>query len=216
MQVLIRFLAATLLAALFNVGGVHPGSAAESAFRGWFAPAEVPDRKWGFMVFHGQMSNRSFAGTLEPLNGTDRADIWFLGGAVNRYIGRWRYLTFEAEAGAGYQYADGSGNDTGQVWLALYARYANFPWNKWLKTTLGVNTGLNLAFKQTDFEESFSSHEGTENLLHYLAPEVTFALPDHDEAELVFRLHHRSAVSGLFGCNNCRNNMVSVGLRARF
>lgn len=211
-----RWLAALVLAAF--LGALSPASvrAQDGGFRGWRAPAEVPERKWAFTIFHGQMSNRSFLGTLTPLNGEDRADIYFNGAALSRFLGTWRYLSFEAETGAGYQYADGTGNDTGQIWVALYARYSNFPWNKWIKTTIGVNTGLNYAFKQTDFEESFKPREGTKNLLHYLAPEVTFALPEFDRAELVVRLHHRSAVSGLFGCHDCRNNTVAVGLRARF
>ena len=126
------------------------------------------------------------------------------------------YLDFEVEGGAGYQFAEGSENDSGQVWVGFYARYDNFPWNDVIKTTIAVNTGLNYSFKKTAFEESFSSSQGTKNLLHYLAPEVTFAVPEYDDFEAVFRLHHRSAVNGLFGCTNCRNNMVTFGIRGKF
>ena len=209
-----RLFLAAALAALSLLPSL--AKADNEPFTGWFAEQAEPEKKWGFMLFGGKMSARSFAGTLMPFNGSEYADINFVGGALNHYVGHWRYLDFEVEGGAGYQFAEGTENDSGQIWLAYYVRYDNFPWNEYIKTTIAVNTGINYAFKQTAFEESFSSSQGTKNLMHYLAPEVTFAAPGYDDFEAVFRLHHRSAVNGLFGCTNCRNNMVTFGIRGKF
>lgn len=206
-----------ILAFVMSVICVLPSAsiAEESSFRGWWADYAEPEKKWGLFVFGGQMSDRSLGGTIEPLNGSDRTSIYFAGVALNRYIGHWHAIGFEAEGGLGYQFAQGTENDTGQVWGALYARYDNFPWNDLVKTSIAINTGLNYAFQETEFEESFSS-EGTRKLMHYLAPEITFAAPGYEDFEAVFRLHHRSAVFGLMGCTGCRNNMVSFGIRGKF
>jgi hypothetical protein len=200
---------------LFLTSTAHSVLSAEG-FSGWFADAPEPENKWGAMVFGGQMNDAKFGETLDPFTPPKRVDIWFTGVAVNRYIANWRFLNFEVEGGTGYQWGENSDNNTAQVWMALYARYGNFPWNKWVKTTVGANIGVNYSFHETQHEENNDPDLGTRKLLHYLAPEITFADPRHDNIEAVFRLHHRSHVAGTFGCHSCGSNMVTAGVRVHF
>lgn len=174
-------------------------------------------REWGILLFGGEMSDDDFGATLDPtISNSRNKDIYFAGAAVNRRIRDGRYIDLELEGGAGYQFADGSANDSGQIWGAIFARYDQFPWNHFLHTTVAVSTGLNYSFRKTAFEEAEDKDDGTSKLLHYLAPEITVALPDHQDWAAVFRLHHRSGVFGLFGCDSCGSNVVTVGVRKKF
>lgn len=172
--------------------------------------------KWGVMLFGGQMSERSFIQTINPTVKRERTDIFFTGVGISRKIWGNRFFDVELEGGLGFQFADGSANDTAQVWGAAYLRYKYFPWNKFIHTTVAINTGLNYFVKKVPFEIHPTKGGGTSNLMHYLAPEITFSLPQRKDWELVFRLHHRSAIFGLMGCDNCGSNIVAVGVRKRF
>ena len=53
-------------------------------------------------------------------------------------------------------------------------------------------------------------------LLHYFAPEITFADPDNKDLEFVTRLHHRSGVFRLFDGVNGGSTFLSIGFRQHF
>ena len=178
---------------------------------------ETTDRKWSILLFGGQLSGNAFGRTLNPTSQAKRLDIYFTGAALNRRLFSGNYFDIEAEGGAGYQYSSTvSGNDSPQVWGALYLRYKYFPWNKFVHTTIAMNTGFSYSFKETAFEAAEGRADGTRRLLHYLAPEITFSHPKHRDWELVFRLHHRSGIYGLLGCGSCGTNFVTVGVRKHF
>jgi hypothetical protein len=52
--------------------------------------------------------------------------------------------------------------------------------------------------------------------LHYFSPEITFALPEHKEHELLIRYHHRSGVFGTFNGVWGGSNVLTMGYRYRF
>lgn len=163
------------------------------------------------------MSKNAFGRTLNPFSDPSHSKINLMAASVNKKLYRGNYFDFEAEAGAGYQYSSSlPGNNSPQIWGSLYLRYKQFPWNKFVHTTVAINTGLNYSFRKTAFEEYEGRADGTKKLLHYLAPEITFSLPDRRDWELVFRLHHRSGIFGLLGCTSCGTNVVSIGVRKHF
>lgn len=173
-------------------------------------------KEWGLLFFGGQMSGNDFGQTLAPSIDSYRKGIYFAGAAVSRRLYRAYSIDIELEGGAGYQYAVRNENDSGQIWGALYFRYDFFPWNHLIYTTVAISTGLNYSFRETAHEKAEDRDDGTYRLQHYLSPEITLAHPDYREWEAVFRLHHRSGVFGLFGCDKCGSNMVTVGVRSRF
>jgi len=169
---------------------------------------------WSVLLFGGKMSKNAFDRTLNPFSDSSRLKIFLAAASVSKNLYRGNYFDIEAEAGAGYQYSSSlPGNNSPQVWGSFYLRYKYFPWNKFIHTTIAINTGLNYSFRKTEFE---SREDGTSKLLHYLAPEITFSLPDRRDWELVFRLHHRSGIYGLLGCSKCGTNMISIGVRKHF
>jgi len=172
---------------------------------------------WSVLLFGGKMSRNAFGRTLGPFNERRHMNIFLAGAAASRKLYKGDYFDIEAEAGVGYQFSKSlPGNDSPQVWGALYLRYKYFPWNKFVYTTVAVNTGLNYSFKKTAFEAFEGRADGTKNLLHYLAPEITFSLPSRRDWEMVFRLHHRSGIYGLLGCSSCGTNVVTLGIRKHF
>jgi hypothetical protein len=104
-----------------------------------------------------------------------------------------------------------------EIWGALYFRWTYFPWNDYLKTTIGVNTGLNYA---TDIEAeerqgSVPGHKGS-HILHNFSPEMTFAPPTIPSFEVLLNYHHRSGMYGLINGVYGGTQFATLGLRYRF
>ena len=106
----------------------------------------------------------------------------------------------------------------GEGWAGIYLRFDGFPWNNRIRTTVGISTGLDYLSNLPDAETSPDGEpeEHTSHVLHYLSPEITFALPKHPNQELVIRLHHRSGLFGAIGGVSGGSNVVTVGFRHRW
>ena len=59
-------------------------------------------------------------------------------------------------------------------------------------------------------------HQGSAKLLFYLGFDLAFALANHPDTELVFRIQHRSGAHGTLGALKEGNNANVVGIRHRF
>jgi len=144
-------------------------------------------------------------------NGADR----FAGIALSRKVGTILYrVDVEPEIGFGRRF--GRQDGVYEVWAALYGRYRGFPWDRYIETTLALSTGLNWASELTETEIERSQDDDGAQLHHFFSPEVTFALPQHPEVELLFRFHHRSGVVGLVNDAGGGAQYGTVGLRWRF
>jgi hypothetical protein len=108
-----------------------------------------------------------------------------IGGAISRrLVTLWRALDIEPEFGLAKRVG---GEHADEAWLALYFRWTEFPWNRYIRTTVALNTGISTA---TDLPPGSRGA----NVLHYVGPEVTFALPDYSQYQLMVQLHHRSGI----------------------
>lgn len=127
----------------------------------------------------------------------DYEDSFLLSAAASRRVltvGEW--ASAELEAGIGQRFGDMHATE---LWGAIYLRWHAFPWNNYIKTTVAISTGLNYATTIDERERVRDDALKGSRLLHYLSPEVTFALPDQENWELVFRMHHRSGGGAVFG-----------------
>jgi hypothetical protein len=142
----------------------------------------------------------------------DIRDDYFVGGALSRRLVRfWNYFSIEAEVGVGARFGMTNGPET---WGAIYFRYDHFPWNNKLYTTVAVSTGLDYLSKLPP-SETYPG-DPTSHLLHYFSPEITFALPEFKQHELLIRYHHRSGVFGTFNGVWGGSNVIALGYRYRF
>jgi hypothetical protein len=178
------------------------------------------------MLFGGQASETNFMDIMVKPWTIDMNNIGVVGASYSHRFGTVSdlvgdvlpahigdYLTVEAEGGTSFRFGD---EDLGEAWGALYLRYDNLPWNDTVYTTIGVDTGLSLLTDISEFEKGRDSEHRSSKLLHYLGPEITFADPDNKNVELVFRLHHRSGVFGLFDDVVSGSTFLSTGIRIRF
>lgn len=149
-------------------------------------------------------------------------DSEFIGAAFSRrLVTIWDAVAIEPEIGAGKRFGE---MHAAEFWAALNLRWTWFPWNNYVKTTIGVAEGLSMA-TQVDTAERLQNQfkivgnrlvfTGSD-LLNYFSPEVTLALPQYPEYELMFRLHHRSGIFGLINGVHAGAQYVTAGLRVYF
>ena len=178
-----------------------------------FGTAAAPsDTGWSLLLFGGALHDGELADVVKFQGGFE--DTGFVGAALARELYRNDFVSVEAEGGLGHQF--GGGNDTTQVWAALYGRWHAFPWNHIVRTSVAGSLGVNYQFSDTPFEIAETTAGTSKKLLHYFSPEITFGLPERPNEDLVFRVHHRSSFFEAFGCDGCGSNVVTVGLRKRF
>ncbi|MGI9366002.1 MAG: hypothetical protein ACR2O8_12520 [Rhizobiaceae bacterium] len=165
-------------------------------------------------VFAGRLASGSLENLIMPNQPTKFENVNFVGAAYSKEFWRNDYISLEVEAGVGQLI--GKRNNSTQVWGAGYLRYHAFPWNHIVRTTIAASIGVNYQFRDTAFEDNVSNTGKSTKLLHYFSPEITLAHPDWESVELVTRIHHRSAVYGLFDCDGCGSNVLTFGVRNRF
>lgn len=165
------------------------------------------------------------ADPFKPVWQYDFGDSVLVAGALSYSIINYQDIwSIEGEIGVGQRL--GSLHQT-EGWVALYARWGWFPWNHIVRTTVAISTGLNYASSATNYEILEAAGHISPRLMHYLSPEITFALPQDVNREILIRLHHRSGggyfysddfpvYGGLFRGAQGGAQYLTVGLRQRF
>ncbi len=174
--------------------------------------------------FAGKGTDTSFTTILVEPWTVEFVDLGVVAAAISTRLGTVNELTgsdpggigddfsIDLEAGTAYRFGD---EEMGEFWGAIYLRYDGFPWNDTIYTTIAANTGVSYITETSEFERGRSDGQ-TSQLLHYLAPEITFADPDNKNVELLIKLHHRSGVFGLFDDVTGGSTFVTTGIRVRF
>lgn len=134
--------------------------------------------------------------------------------AVSRRVATlWRHVDVEPELGVGQRWGE---QDETEVWGAFFFRWRGFPWDRTIVTTAAVSTGFNYATGISEKEQKRANDGEGSRLMHFFAPEITFALPSRPNYELLFRFHHRSGVFGLVSDAWGGAQYGTIGLRIRF
>lgn len=133
--------------------------------------------------------------------------------ASKRFLTLAKHVHLELEIGAAQRF--GVQNEQ-EFWIAPYIRYDGFFWNKYLYTSFAINTGLSITTDVSAVEEARGGAAGGDRLLHFLSPEITFALPERKDIQATFRLHHRSGAFGVVSDTVGGAQYVTFGLRKHF
>lgn len=168
-------------------------------------------------VFVGKQTRNDIGDAILPIEGFNYVETDFAGLAVSREVFRRGGVAIDLEAGGGAQWGTfrGEENSAAHAWGAAYLRYDRFPWDRYLRTSVGVSTGLNYITDDIAIERRRGGDlDDKARLQHYFAPEIALALPSRPNIELVGRVHHRSGVYGLF-CDECGSNIGTLGVRVR-
>jgi len=120
-----------------------------------------------------------------------------------------KYLSFELEG----QVAKHFNKDTQWEFVGVFiGRWHYFPWDKYVDTSFAVGDGLSYYTEVSEVETE--DDEDAQRALNYLLFEVALGLPEYPRWDLVFRIHHRSSVFGLYGAGG--SNFVCGGLKFGF
>ena len=123
-----------------------------------------------------------------------------------------RYLDIELEGQVGKHF--GGGQDNWEVNALPVVRWRYFPWNDYLRTSVALGTGVSWALGTPVLEGSGVPHPS--RVLGYVMFEVAASLPKWPNWAVVARLHHRSAMGGLIGNNQCASNAIGFGIKYVF
>ena len=93
-------------------------------------------------------------------------------------------------------------------------RWANFPWNKAINTSLAIGEGISYTTSIPTLEKK--DNDNTKRLLNYLMLEATFAPASYPRLQFVARIHHRSGAYGLYHAGNTGSNDIGLGIRYLF
>lgn len=187
-------------------------------------PADFSAR-WAYMFYYGKMSHGSVAQSLyfKPKFDVDygRADQYSLEVAYS--VGKENFLkkifqpitlvsNIELVANASFI------NDQieGTIWQFnpyIMGHWRNFPWDRFITTTFGLGEGISWSTKVPSKETIDIVPQDVRKVLNLMIFEVTFALPQHPNLQLVYRVHHRSGVFGLYSPSLVASNVMGFGLR---
>jgi hypothetical protein len=182
--------------------------------RSLFAPC---DGDCGTSVYAGWYVENSMGEVLvtapeAPVTWEYQGNDRIVATAISRRTGRLWKFDVEPEIGIAQRYGRQSATE---VWGAFFFRY-HFPWQHPLLMSVAVSTGLNWASQVTDVEQERAKDDEGSQVMHFFAPEFTFALPSRPNVELLLRFHHRSGVFGLVSDAFGGAQYGTVGVRVRF
>lgn len=105
----------------------------------------------------------------------------------------------------------------GQFNPYLLFRWEHFPWDKYVVTTFAIGEGFSWV-SDIPSRESRTPEKAAiaRKFYNYLMFEASFARPKQPEWQLVYRLHHRSGVFGLYGPGVNGSTAVGLGVRYQF
>lgn len=93
-------------------------------------------------------------------------------------------------------------------------RWANFPWNHYVDTSLAMAEGVSYVSSVPYIEKRGNTN--VRRLLNYLMFEATFSAPQYPQLQFVVRIHHRSGAYGLYQADNTGSNAIGAGIRYLF
>jgi hypothetical protein len=180
---------------------------------------------WSFMLYKGWTSTETLAQTVQftyKSAGEDvyAAEIAYTLAPTNPVSRFFSHIWSKFQLAGNLAIRDEHNNDKGPIYefnAYFVLRWQNWPWNRYLPTSVAIGEGLSYASRVPEVEIGSSTRGGdSKRVLNYLMGEITVAHPAYPEIQLVGRIHHRSGAYGAFGAGNAGSNTVGVGLRYHF
>lgn len=105
-----------------------------------------------------------------------------------------------------------------EINAVVAVRWTEFPWDRYLDTSIAVGEGLSYATEMPPLEPrgDADDEEESSRLLNYLMVEAEFMVPRTTRWATFIRVHHRSGVFGAFGEVEGGSNFVGLGVRHHF
>jgi len=226
---LVVLLATSIASGAQSVDGETASPSDAEPIESWSADLKAPLRpadnvggSWNWTVLGGRMTDAAMVDVFVFNFGWDEATLFSgeVGYTLKDDNALVRFLDpvlSSIDVVLNLTYQDDPAGNIFEINPYIMARWSKFPWSKTIRTTFGAGWGLSWASDIPSIEINPNTVNGDyHNIMNYLAAEATFALPDHPDWQLVYRLHHRSGIFGLLGADNVGNTAVQVGLRHYF
>jgi hypothetical protein len=140
-------------------------------------------------------------------------DSYVLLGAFSRPLVSYSgYFSISPEIGLARRFGPASGFE---AWVALFFRWTWFPWNQYIRTSVGVGVGPSLSNDTTIIRGSVVSNNGV-HVINYFSPEITLGIPSEPRWDAVIRFQHRSPIWGLLPESAGFPQFWTFGMRFRF
>ncbi len=99
----------------------------------------------------------------------------------------------------------------------LFFRWRKFPWNEYLLTTIGIGEGMSWSsgIPQREIRDTKKALNARK-FLNYLYFEITASIPKYPNWQLVYMVHHRSGVFGLYSPGITGSTAIGIGIRYLF
>ena len=149
-------------------------------------------------------------------------DTYLVAGTFSRrLVTFFNLVSIEPEIGVAKRFGQMQATE---FWAALNLRWIWFPWNNYIKTSIGLADGMSFTTKIDPKERLLSDYRIEGNRLvftssqwqNFFTPELALALPRYPEHELLFRFHHRSGIYGFIHDTFSGAQFFTVGYRTRF
>jgi len=187
--------------ALMLLAACQPSRAADSLFR-----------KDSIFVFGGIYSSGNMGQSINPF--FNHVQTYIVGAAYRRDLVDIGPLVLGAEAGIGGRFG---GAASAEFWAGPSLQLRGIPLGKDVTLSPGFVAGLSAVTKPIDIERQreLEHVNGNATLLFYLGPELALQFAKWPNAELVYRLHHRSGLYSTLGHMQEGSNAHVLGLRWR-
>lgn len=191
------------------------------ADKAWVTSGDVYDKyEWGVMGYVGAMTGSELYHDMYfDFNGLGPGTLYSF--EVLRQLPKdnwarqlFRGLVSTIEVGGNYTYETDPTGPINEGNAYFVFRWRDFPWNHKVLTTFGIGEGLSYASHVPQQELDSEDEPGNATrLLNYLMTELTFSMPEHPEWQVMYRLHHRSGVFGLYTPGTVGSTAAGIGVR---
>lgn len=195
------------------------------AYGNFFDQAQQPNTKatelpWAVLGYWGRMTNETLGAVVgsnytfadETIYSLEFTHVLSPQNAFRRFF---QPFVSTVEVNANFSYRDDPAGPIYEFNPYFSIRWTNFPWNKYVPTTMAIGEGLSYDSSVPSVELK-DNPDDANNLLNFIMLEATFALPKYPQLEFVLRAHHRSGVFGLYRSENSGSTAVGLGIRYRF
>jgi len=109
----------------------------------------------------------------------------------------------------------GGDDFSAEAWAGIVARFDGFVFGDKVRVSPAFTFGLSVESAPVGIEAQ-NRGGGDSTLLFYLGPEINVSLTDNPNAEVFWRIHHRSGAWGTLGDMADGANATSFGVRWKF
>lgn len=192
----------------------------------WAARAEVAydSPAWAGLVYWGRTANNTLIQVLQTdYGGLTGETLYSVEGSYRlspdnalSHLVSYLLKAHAIELNVNLTYRDDITGPIDEFNPYFSVRWANFPWDRFLRNTFAIGEGISYDSHISNVERDNTRVGKVRRFLNFLMFEVTFALPSYPNVELVFRVHHRSGMFGVYGARNTGASAIGLGVRYRF